>query len=268
MNNNPALDGFKGLVSNWRNDLIAAVSVALVALPLCLGIAIASGFPPISGLITSIIGGLVVTLYRGSHVGINGPSAGIIAVLLTAIGILNDGSGQVLNYITAAILVSGILQILLGLFKLGKYADLFPSTVINGILAAIGVIIIAKQAHVALGTSSNADNMLGVLIDVVKNVGDLNPFLAMISITGLILLIFHSKISYNLFKFLPAPLWVLVISIPFVYIFNFEVNHFEKFLGRAYEIGPHQLIQIPDDIFDSFLFFLISLNLEHLVFGS
>ena len=137
--------GLKGLAENWQSDLLAAISVSLVALPLGLGIALASGVPPMAGIISAIVGGIVTTLYRGSHIGINGPTAGLIAVILASISSLDDGTGNALNYVLAAIVVSGGLQVLLGLFRMGRFADIFHSTVIHGVLAAIGIIIFAKQ---------------------------------------------------------------------------------------------------------------------------
>ena len=139
--------GLKGLAQNWQSDLIAAVSVALVALPLALGIAIASGVPPMAGILSAVIGGIVTTFFRGSHVAINGPAAGLITVILGSILALDDGSGQSLNYVLAAIVVSGGIQVALGILKLGRLADVFHPTVIRGILAAIGIIIITKQIH-------------------------------------------------------------------------------------------------------------------------
>ena len=251
---NIPLTGLKGLKQNWRSDLTAAISVALVALPLALGIAVASGVPPMSGIISAIIGGVVTTFFRSSHMTINGPTAGLIASILAAIVSLEDGSGQTLNYVLAAIVVSGALQVLLGFFKLGRLAEMFPSAVIHGLLAAIGIIILAKQAHVALGTTSNADNTVGTLLDIFSKLPEANPFIAIIAIIGLLLLSFHAKISYKLFHWLPAPIWVLVIALPFTYLFNFQTDHQIEFLGNNYQVGPEFLIQIPDNLIDSFLF--------------
>ena len=142
MNTDPNIPstGFKGLTENWRNDLIAAFSVALVALPLALGIAVASNMEPMAGILSAIIGGVVTTLFRGSHVAINGPAAGLIAVILGGITLLDDGSGHAIHYVLAAIVVSGGIQVIFGLLKMGRLAYLFPSSVIHGILATIGII--------------------------------------------------------------------------------------------------------------------------------
>ena len=176
--------GLKGLLENWQSDLLAAVSVALVAMPLALGIAIASGVPPMAGILSAVIGGVVTTFFRGSHLAINGPAAGLIAVILTSVAALDDGSGHALHYVLAAIVISGALQVLLGLFKLGKYADLFHSTIIHGILAAIGVIIIAKQIHIAMGTVSSSSEIVGTLVDAIKQIPNINPFVGIISLVG------------------------------------------------------------------------------------
>ena len=245
--------GIKGLIENWQSDLIAAVSVALIALPLSLGIALAAGAPAMSGIFSAIIGGVVTTLYRGGHISVNGPAKGVIGVILLGIVIMDDGSGQAFNYVLAAVVVSGALQMLLGILKLGRLADIFHTSVIHGILAAIGIIIFAKQIHVAMGTHSDSPSIVQNLIDAVLYIPQANPFVLIIALAGLLLLIFHSKISYRFFHLLPAPMWVIALSIPFVYAFNFFEDHTMTFLGKSYEIGPHLLLDIPDNISDSIM---------------
>lgn len=245
--------GFKGLIENWQSDLVAAVSVSLIALPLSLGIALAAGAPAMSGILSAIVGGVVTTLYRGGHISVNGPAKGVIAVILLGITVMDDGTGQAFNYVLAAIVVSGAIQVVLGLLKLGRLAEIFHSSVIHGILAAIGIIIFAKQIHVALGTYSDSPSIIQNLVDAVKYLPQANPFVVMISIVGLILLLFHSKLNYRLFQLLPTPMWVIALSIPFVYIFNFFDEHTLSFFGKAYEVGPSLLLDIPDNVMDSIL---------------
>ncbi len=247
-------EGFKGLKENWQNDAIASVSVAMVAMPLSLGIALASGVPPISGAISAIIGGMITTFLRGSHIAINGPAAALIAAVLAAVLSLNFGDGRAIHYTMAAIIVAGGIQVLLGLFRLGRLADIFPSSAIHGLLAGIGVIIFSKQIHVAMGTTTDASNTMGVLVDVFRELPNANPFVACISVVGLLLLIFQSKISYKLFHFLPGPIWVLVISIPFVYGFNFLESHELSFFGQPYSVGPEYLINLPDNLIDTLIY--------------
>ena len=245
--------GLQGLIENWQSDLIAAVSVALIALPLSLGIALAAGAPAMSGIFSAVVGGLVTTLYRGGHISVNGPAKGVIGVILLGIALMDDGSGQAFNYVLAAVVVSGALQILLGVLKLGRLADIFHTSVIHGILAAIGIIIFAKQIHVAMGTHSNSPSIVQNLIDALVLLPQANPFVLVIAISGLLLLLFHSKTSSRFFHLLPAPMWVIALSIPFVYAFNFFENQTLSFLGMAYEIGPDLLLDIPDTIKDSIM---------------
>ena len=245
--------GFRGLIENWQSDLIAAVSVSLIALPLSLGIALAAGAPAMSGIISAVVGGIVTTLYRGGHISVNGPAKGVIAVILLGIALMDDGTGQAFNYVLAAVVVSGAIQVLMGLLKLGRLADIFHSSVIHGILAAIGIIIFAKQIHVAMGTYSDSPSIIQNLVDAAKYLPNANPFVVIIALAGLALLLFHSKISYRFFHFLPAPMWVIALSIPFVYAFNFFDEHTLSFLGKGYKVGPSLLLDIPNNIMDSIM---------------
>jgi MFS superfamily sulfate permease-like transporter len=143
--------GPPGFRDHWRSDLVSGVLVFLIALPLCLGIAMASGFPPMAGIISAVIGGVPVSRIYGSYVTINGPAAGLIVVILSAVLSLGQGDAMAgYRYTLAAIVVAGILQILMGLFKAGKLNAYFLCSVVHGMLAAIGIIIMAKQIHVLL----------------------------------------------------------------------------------------------------------------------
>ena len=239
-------DGFKGLKENWRSDLFAAISVSLVALPLALGIAVASGMSPMSGVLSAIIGGVVTTFFRGGHLTINGPAAGLIAAILGGLVALDYN----INYVLAAIVVSGGIQILLGVFKLGRFAKLLPSSVLHGILAAIGVIIIAKQAPYALGTTSDADTVIGNLLDIFYKLPDANPFVFIVALAGILILVFYKKTNNKIIRAIPAPMWVLLLALPMVIGFDFFNEHSISFLGKSYGVGPKLLIDIPEDPLD------------------
>jgi MFS superfamily sulfate permease-like transporter len=248
--NNPTpSSGFKGLKENWRNDLSAAISVSLVALPLALGIAVASEVSPMAGVLSAIIGGVVTTFFRGGHLAINGPAAGLIAVILGGLVALEGN----INYVLAAIVVSGGIQIILGFFKMGRFAKLLPSSVLHGILAAIGVIIFAKQAHYALGTTSNADTTIGTLFDIFSKLPEANPFVFIVALVGILVLVFYKKFKHRFFQIIPAPMWVLLLALPFVFAFDFFNEHSISFLGNIYEVGPKLLIDIPDNPLDSIM---------------
>ena len=244
-NLNPS-EGFKGLIENWRSDLFASISVSLVALPLALGIAVASDMSPMSGVLSAIIGGVVTTFFRGGHLTINGPAAGLIAAILGGLVALDNN----INYVLAAIVVAGGIQVVLGVFKLGRFAKLLPSSVLHGILAAIGVIIIAKQAPFALGTTSNADTVIGNLLDVFYKLPDANPFVFIVALGGILILVFYKKTSNKIIRALPAPMWVLILALPMVIGFDFFNEHSISFLGKSYGVGPKLLIDIPQDPLD------------------
>lgn len=240
--------GLKGFTQNWRSDLIAAISVSLVAMPLGLAVAAASGVPPISGVVAAIIGGLVTTFIRSAHIAINGPTASLIGVVLAATVGFNDGDGNAFNYVMAAVVVAGGIQVGLGALKLGRFADLFPAAVINGILAAIGIMIIASQIHVAIDTKELLPSGTGPIDKFVyffKLIGQANLPIAIITIIGLLLLAFHSKISYKLFHLLPAPIWVLIVSVPLYILFRDSLG---DFFGGAETFKASHLIAVPEDL--------------------
>ncbi len=251
MNTNNAVprSGFIGLKENWRSDLSAALSVSLVALPLALGIAVASEVSPMAGVLSAIIGGVVTTFFRGGHLAINGPAAGLIAVILGGLVAL-DGN---INYVLAAIVVSGAIQTLMGFLKMGRFAKLLPSSVLHGILAAIGVIIFAKQAHFALGTTSNADTTIGTLLDIFYKLPEANPIVFLIALVGIFVLVFYKKINHKFIRIIPAPMWVLLLALPFVFGFNLFDEHSISFFGSTYNIGPNLLIDIPKNPLDSIM---------------
>ena len=248
-------EGFKGLIQNWRADLLAAISVSLVALPLGLGVAVASGVEPIAGLLSAIIGGIVVTLYRGSHLAINGPAAGLIAVILSALASLDDGSGNAFNYVLAATVVAGGIQILLGIFRLGFIAESIPSSVITGIMVAIGIIIFTSQIYISLGIEAKIEgNTVEKLLGVADHLDSINPFILCLSLIGIMMLIILPKIQSRLFQFLPASLWVLIISIPLVYLFYFLKDNGYTFFGQELYEGKKFLIEMPTDFSKMILF--------------
>ena len=128
------------LAQTLPKDFRSGLVVALVALPLCLGIALASEAPLLSGLISGIVGGLVISWLSGSHTSVSGPAAGLTAVVIAQIGTLGS-----FNAFLSAVMIAGVLQLLLGVMRAGSLAGFFPSSVIKGLLAAIGIILILKQ---------------------------------------------------------------------------------------------------------------------------
>ncbi len=195
-----------------KDDFPAGIVVFLVALPLCLGIALASGAPLFSGLITGIIGGLVVTWLSGSQLSVSGPAAGLTVIVLNAIETLGSFQG-----LLTAVIIAGILQILLGHFRAGIIGAYFPLSVIKGMLAAIGLILIIKQFPHALGyhisyegdesyMQETAESSFKELLDTFSNI---SPGAAIISfISLLIMMLWEVPLlkKLTLIKLIPGPL--------------------------------------------------------------
>ena len=152
-------DGIQGLKQNWKADSVSGFLIFLIAMPLCLAISKASGFPPIAGIYTAIIGGILVSLFMGARVTIKGPAAGLIAIAVGAVEELGKGDNMKGYQLTLAVIViAAVIQILFGVFKAGKFGDFFPASAVHGMLAAIGIIIISKQLPILLGAKPSAKN--------------------------------------------------------------------------------------------------------------
>lgn len=251
-----------GLLENWRSDVLSGFLVFLIALPLCLGIAMASGFPPMAGIITAIIGGVVVSRLNGSYVTINGPAAGLIVVVLDAVQSLGQGDAMAgYRYTLAAIVIASVLQAMLGVFKAGKLSAFFPSSVVHGMLAAIGIIIMAKQIHTLLGVKPQAKTLLGTIAEIPHSIMELNPEVALIGGLGLVLLIIWALIKNPTLKMIPAPLLVVILGLVLERYFDLDHEHKYMFLPDApilphheFTIGPAFLVAVPEHFFAGFYF--------------
>lgn len=209
-------NGLEGLKAYFKDDIISGFSVSLIALPLCLGIAIASGVPPLAGLIAAIVGGLIASRISGTFVTISGPAAGLIVITLGAV--------ESMDYPNAlgAIVIGGAIMAIFGLLKVGKVGDYFPSAAVHGMLAAIGVIIIIKQFFPAIGVPSPKGEILEVASEIPFAFTEFNPFALGIALLALIILIVHPILKVKVIKMIPAPMWVLVFTIPAAMIMGTE----------------------------------------------
>ncbi|MDF2431563.1 MAG: hypothetical protein JWP44_1194 [Mucilaginibacter sp.] len=202
------------LAKNLKKDLPASIVVFLVALPLCLGIALASGAPLFAGVLTGIIGGIVVGSLSGSQLSVAGPAAGLTVIVLNAITTL--GSYEVF---LLSLIIAGVFQLILGLVKAGTIANYFPSAVIEGMLAAIGIILILKQFPHAVGYDKDFVGDEGFLqVDenntfsgILKATAKINYGAVIISAISLLLMIYWPKIKK--LAMIPAPLLVVVTGI-------------------------------------------------------
>ena len=234
-----------------KNDLPASIVVFFVALPLCLGIALASGAPLFSGLIAGIVGGIVVGSLSGSKIGVSGPAAGLAAIVLTAIGTL----GGYENFLVAVVL-GGIIQLVFGILKAGIIGYYFPSSVIKGMLTGIGIIIILKQIPHFFGYDKEAEgadsfleasgeNTFSALLSIFDNLVIGSMIIGFVSLA--ILLIWSNVLSKKgkFFEIVQGPLVAVVIGIIF-----YVLTKSSDTLG----IEASHLVSVPvPDGFDSFI---------------
>jgi len=249
--------GLAGLKESWQPDLLAGFLVFLIALPLCLGVSIASGFPAMSGVLTAIIGGLVVSRINGTHVTVAGPAAGLIVVIFTAVQSM--GQGDVLagcRFTLAAIVVSGLLQIAMGVYKAGRLSAYFPSTVMHGLLAAIGIIIIAKQIPVMVGVKPADGTVLSSIALIPHSLAFFIPEAAFAGLASLALLLFWPQVNHPLLKQVPAPVLVIVVGMALGRIFNLaHLQPGQDFIApKDLSFGPDFLVTIPSSLSASLMF--------------
>lgn len=210
--------GWAGLKAHYKDDLLAGFNVSLIALPLSLGIAMASGVPPLAGLITVIIGGLVASRLAGTYITISGPSAGLVVVTLAAVENLG-GAGEQAGYAgyphaLGAICIAGLLIVLLGLLRVGKIGDFFPKPVVHGMLSAIGIIIIIKQIYPALGLTTPSEHLFATLFGVFSILPEAYAAAILVSLSSLAVFILHPLLPFRAVQILPPAIWMLVVTIP------------------------------------------------------
>lgn len=217
-------DGLAGLKQYWTTDATSGLIVFLLALPLSLGIAKASDFPPLMGLITAIIGGILVSFFAGSKLTIKGPAAGLIVIVAGAVA--DFGGGETgWKLALGAIVVAGVVQVLFGLFKLGKLADFFPLSAIHGMLAAIGIIIISKQFPVLLDVDpamTKGKGPLEMLALIPEFIAHLDWKATLIGITSLVIMLGWPMLKQSVLSKIPPPLVVLLVAIPAELVMDFQ----------------------------------------------
>lgn len=222
-------------------DLTSGLVVFLVALPLCLGIALASGAPLFAGLVSGIIGGIVVGSISGSSTSVSGPAAGLTAIVIAQIATLGSFEAFLL-----AVMLGGVIQIGLGIVRAGSLSAFFPSSVIKGLLAAIGVILILKQIPHVFGHDSDPEgemsftqpdkqNTFSEILTVFE--GDIHFGAAVVGISSIALLVFWNRIKLLKNSVVPGPLIVVLLGVMLHILF--------QRLGGHWAIEASHLVQIP-----------------------
>jgi carbonic anhydrase/SulP family sulfate permease len=220
--------------------LISGVIVFLVALPLCLGIALASNAPLFSGLVAGIVGGILVGALSGTHTGVSGPAAGLTAIVAAQIATLGSFEAFLL-----AVIIGGLIQILLGLMRAGALSAFFPSSVIKGLLAAIGVILILKQIPHVFGHDRDPEGEMSftqpdhenTFSELLALLGDIHPGATVVGLSSIALLILWDRVPLLKKSIVPGPLVVVLTGV--------GVSVFLERLGGRWIIGPSHLVQVP-----------------------
>ena len=227
-------DWIPGLIENGKYDATAGFIIFLIALPLSLAISLASGAPAIAGVITAVVGGILGALLSGSHLTINGAAAGLIVIVLGAVQAVGYRGALAIG------LICGVLQILAGLVKAGKLTNMFPLHVVHGMLAGIGMIVMAKQIHVALGVTVKG-SMVETIAAIPSSFAGMVPSVALIGGISLLIMILWPRLGavVAFAKKVPAPLVVAIVAV---------------LLAQALNLDKKYLVSVPLNFMDSFAF--------------
>ncbi len=249
-----------GLREHWTSDLLSGFLVFLIALPLCLGISLACGYPAMAGIFTAIIGGVLSTFFSNSELTIKGPAAGLIVI---AIGCVTDfgftagrdpeADMQAYRLALGVGVAAGIIQIIFGRFRAGILGEFFPSAAVHGLLASIGVIIIAKQFPITMGLGSEG-TPLQLLAKIPEFIAGMNPVVGLIGIVSLVVMFCHPLVKIAPITKIPAPMIVLLITVPLGMYFELGQQHTYSFAGRDYSLGSHLLVDVPLNMFSALAF--------------
>jgi MFS superfamily sulfate permease-like transporter len=246
---------------NLKADAISGFLVFLVALPLCLAIANASCFPPVAGVLTAIVGGLITPFITNSQLTIKGPAAGLIVIVAGCAAAYgwkpNDPVAQLHAYrCTLAVgFAAGLIQIAIALLRAGIISELFPTTVVHGMLAAIGVIIISKQSHVLLGATPTAKEPLQLLMQIPDSImHGTNPAIALIGIVSMAALMLWPYVRVPGIKKIPGPVVVVGLSVVLSWYLGVQIPHSYQWHGSRFDLSDRFLVSVPANLLRALTF--------------
>ncbi|GHH72942.1 sulfate transporter [Streptosporangium violaceochromogenes] len=236
-------------------DARSGFLVFLIALPLCLGIALASGFPPVAGIITAIIGGVLVSPLGSAPLTVKGPAAGLIVIALGAVQELGGGDLYA-GYRRALAVgtVAAVLQIALALLRTASVGVAMSPSVVHGMLAAIGVIIISKQIHVVLGVKPEGEAPLRLLAEIPRSLSQANPRILLLGALALLIMFALPAIRARWARAVPAPLVALAVTVPLGLWFGLATPHTYGFGAATYHLGPEHLVRLPGTLVEAVAF--------------
>lgn len=250
--------GMDAFVTSFRQDMTSGFLVFLIALPLCLGISMASGFPPVAGVFTAVVGAIVTILLSNAELTIKGPAAGLIVIVLGAMQSFGFTGGvdpaadlQAYRMAIAVGCVAGFVQVAFGLLRAGALADFFPTAVVHGMLAAIGLIICLKQLPVVFGQKASGEP-LEILRELPEKILHLNPVITLIGLVSLLILfgwpVLRQRLRPAWLRFVPAQLLVLAVAVPLGMWFDLAREHTYTFAAHEYKVGQSFLVNVPGNL--------------------
>ena len=249
-----------GLKRNWKADMVSGFLVFLIALPLCLAISLACGYPAIAGVFTAIIGGILSAFVSNSELTIKGPAAGLIVIALGCVtdfgytaGVDPAADYQAYRLALGVGVAAGAVQILFGLFRSGILGEFFPTAAVHGLLASIGIIVISSQLPIVLGVESTG-GPIEKLLSIPSYFMAMNPVIALIGGISLAIMFGFPFIKNPMLKMIPAPMMVLLVAVPLGMYFDIGTEQIVAFAGQDAALGPHYLVDVPDNMFTALTF--------------
>ncbi len=248
------------LKRNWKADMVSGFLVFLIALPLCLAISLACGYPAIAGVFTAIIGGILSAFISNSELTIKGPAAGLIVIALGCVtefgytaGVDPAADYQAYRLALGVGVAAGAVQILFGLFRSGILGEFFPTAAVHGLLASIGIIVISSQLPIVLGVESTG-GPIEKLLSIPSYFMAMNPVIALIGGISLAIMFGFPFIKNPMLKMIPAPMMVLLVAVPLGMYFDIGTEQIVAFAGQDAALGPHYLVDVPDNMFTALTF--------------
>lgn len=251
----------------WKHDMLSGFLVFLIALPLCLGISLASGYPAVAGIFTAIVGAVVATLLSNSELTIKGPAAGLIVIVLGAVTemkelfqIPDDDPTMTAYRLALGIgVAAGVVQILFGLLRSGVLGDFFPTAAVHGLLASIGVIIMSKQIHNVFGVLTTAEGEkistlepLHAIAQIPNTLMRCDPKVTAIGLLGLLIMFGVPFIKHRLARVVPTQMLVVLMAVPLGMYFDLDHTHTYSFLGTPHTVGPKGILpDVPNSLFSA-----------------
>ncbi|MBI3838588.1 MAG: SulP family inorganic anion transporter [Planctomycetia bacterium] len=246
-----------GFFKYLQHDIISGFLVFLVALPLCLGISLACGYPAIAGVFTAIIGAILTSFMSNAELTIKGPAAGLIVIAIGAVTEFGFTGGQdpaadmqAYRMALAVGVAAGVIQIAFGLVRAGALGDFFPTAAVHGMLAAIGIIIVLKQLPVTFGETAKGEPF-EIIRELPEKFAHANPEVAIIGGISLLILFGLPLIKHQWVKMVPAPLIVLLVAVPMGIYLDLSHEHTYTMFGHQYELGETFLVNVPNNMFQA-----------------